>query len=765
MKVPLITAAILMLLITTHVAAQQPSPTPPKGTTAQDDVLRVTTNLVQVDAVVTDKEGNHVTDLSPEDFEISEDKHKQQITNFSYVTLGPPVTVSQPTDASSSSTKSGTSSTKSGVPVAAAPLRAEQVHRTIALVVDDLGLSFESIVSVRDALKKFVNEQMQPNDLVAVLRTSKGIGSLQQFTSDKRQLLAAIDNINWYPSGRGGLSPNAQLDTQQSEDATQGAQIVNEMEDMRAALYSVGTLDTLGGILRGLNELPGRKAIMLYAESFKLFSSQGRNVTLLQRLQRLADQANQASTVIYTIDASGVNPLDMTASDRVSGIAYTFDKSTIQAVGSGGPGQVVVPIRNTPPRARIDSPRTLSAQAEGDSAAAFRRLEGLMQEKENQRYEAQSVLSFLAEETGGIFTKNSNNLSLGTQRMLEDQRGYYLIGYKPTDSVIDPATGRRRYRDVTIKVKRSGLRVRSRTGFYGVNVEAAHTAPRTRDQQLAAALTSPFAASAIGLRVTPSFGNDPTAGSYVRALVHVAARDLTFKDQVDGSHRAVIDVVAVNFGDGGRVVDQFSDTQTIDVKGDAYQQALQDGLVFILNVPTKQPGAYQLRVAVRDATSERVGSAYEFVQVPDLNKNQLALSGLFVSGSKQKPATGGQAVETKVEEPDQLAGPAVRRLRQGMILSYAYTIYKAQLDQTGRPQLQTQMRLFREGKEVFTGKLLPFNVGQQTDMKHLDAGGRLLVGGNLVPGEYILQVTVTDALAKNKRQGTATQWIDFEIVK
>jgi hypothetical protein len=112
-----------------------------------------------------------------------------------------------------------------------------------------------------------------------------------------------------------------------------------------------------------------------------------------------------------------------------------------------------------------------------------------------------------------------------------------------------------------------------------------------------------------------------------------------------------------------------------------------------------------------------------------------------------------------------LAGPAVRRLRQGMILTYSYIIYNAQLDGAGRPQLQTQMRLFREGKEVFTGKLSPLNADKQTDMKRLDAGGRLLVGGNLVPGEYVLQVTVTDALAKNKRYSTSTQWIDFEIIK
>jgi hypothetical protein len=100
-----------------------------------------------------------------------------------------------------------------------------------------------------------------------------------------------------------------------------------------------------------------------------------------------------------------------------------------------------------------------------------------------------------------------------------------------------------------------------------------------------------------------------------------------------------------------------------------------------------------------------------------------------------------------------------------MILNYSYIIYDAQLDGTGHPQLQTQMRLFREGKETFAGKLQPFNAGQQTDMKRLDAGGRLLVGGNLEPGEYVLEVTVTDSLAKKKRQSTATQWIGFEIVR
>ena len=74
----------------------------------------------------------------------------------------------------------------------------------MALVVDDLGLSFESAYYVRRALKKFLDQQMQPDDLVAIMRTGGGIGALQQFTSDKRQLYAAVEKVKWNPSGRGG---------------------------------------------------------------------------------------------------------------------------------------------------------------------------------------------------------------------------------------------------------------------------------------------------------------------------------------------------------------------------------------------------------------------------------------------------------------------------------------------------------------------------------------------------------------------------------
>jgi hypothetical protein len=101
-----------------------------------------------------------------------------------------------------------------------------------------------------------------------------------------------------------------------------------------------------------------------------------------------------------------------------------------------------------------------------------------------------------------------------------------------------------------------------------------------------------------------------------------------------------------------------------------------------------------------------------------------------------------------------------------MLVQYAFAIYNARLDPASRrPQLQTQMRLFRNGQQIFAGQVLPYTPGQQVaDLKRLGVGGAVQLGKEMSPGEYVLQVIVTDALAKENHR-IATQWIDFEVVK
>ena len=100
-----------------------------------------------------------------------------------------------------------------------------------------------------------------------------------------------------------------------------------------------------------------------------------------------------------------------------------------------------------------------------------------------------------------------------------------------------------------------------------------------------------------------------------------------------------------------------------------------------------------------------------------------------------------------------------------MELNYGFAIYNATIDRaTGKPQLAAQVRLLRDGQAVYTGKPEPIPLNAKTDWRQIIAGGMLKLGSDVAPGEYVLQVIITDRLAKEK-YSNATQWIDFEIVK
>jgi hypothetical protein len=137
-----------------------------------------------------------------------------------------------------------------------------------------------------------------------------------------------------------------------------------------------------------------------------------------------------------------------------------------------------------------------------------------------------------------------------------------------------------------------------------------------------------------------------------------------------------------------------------------------------------------------------------------------------VGSSPPAGRRGGAASLSSAEEGRAAEnGPAVRRFRRGASLDYGFYVYGARLDApTQRPRLTTELRLFRDGRPVFTGKPLPFDAAGQADPKRLVAGGSFRLGTDLAPGDYVLQIVVTDLLAEEPRR-TASSWIDFEIVE
>ncbi len=711
----------------------QPSPQQPEpqqsSRSGDDDVVRITTNLVQVDAVVTDKNGKLITDLRPEEVQIFEDGHQQKITNFSFIHVESSTPPTSPADKTT--------------PQLPGKLRPEDVRRTIALVVDDLGLSFQSTYYTRRALKKFVDEQMQPGDLVAIIRTSGGIGALQQFTSDKRQLYAAIDRVKWTVNGRSTIGAFAPMESNAPSDASfkaanaKAQEANDELNQFREDVFAVGTLGAVGYVVKGMRDLPGRKSILLVSDGFKIYSAgdPDRNYRTLLALRRLIDQANRATVVIYTMNATGLQVMGLTAADSTAG------------------------------KSSDDVEKELT-------------------DRRTSAFESQDGLNYLARETGGIAIRNTNDLSGGIRRVLEDQKSYYLIGFRPDESTFELRSGQRMFHKLSLKITRSGkFNVRMRNGFYGITEEDEKNLATTPRQQLMKALTSPFGSSGVHLRLTTLFANDSRVGSYMRSLLHINANDLTFTDLPDGMHTATFDVVAITFGDNGAVVDQVGQSFTLRISGADYARLRRDGFVFFLTVPIKKAGAYQLRAAIRDHGSDHLGSAGQFIDVPDIKKNRLVISGILVNAvdpeTANNPAAPGDVV-TNQPTPPPPAGEgaakkdldttlsvraATRLLKRGQILQYSVIIYNARLDKvTAKPQVRTQMRLFRDGQLVFTGKESSLGDVNQPDLKRITVVGGVRLGADLIPGEYVLQITATDPLADEKHRVT-TQWIDFEIIR
>src|SRR5262249_2955509 len=205
---------------------------------------------------------------------------------------------------------------------------------------------------------------------------------------------------------------------------------------------------------------------------------------VLDSLHRLVDAANRASVVIYTLDARGLVYTGLTAADNTSG------RSADQ-------------------------------------------VESELSDRRNKLFDTQDGLHYLATPTGGNAIINNNDLSGGIRKILDDQ-SYYLIGYIPNDETFDPRT--RRFNKLTVKVKRPGLKVRYRSGFFGVSDEkmdsVAAAGPTGRDK-LFNALTSPFAVNQVPLRMNALFNAAPDGSMFVRSLLHIDLHQIKFEDQPD----------------------------------------------------------------------------------------------------------------------------------------------------------------------------------------------------------------------------------------
>jgi hypothetical protein len=105
---------------------------------------------------------------------------------------------------------------------------------------------------------------------------------------------------------------------------------------------------------------------------------------------------------------------------------------------------------------------------------------------------------------------------------------------------------------------------------------------------------------------------------------------------------------------------------------------------------------------------------------------------------------------------------SLRRFKRGTVLRYGFDVYNARLDAQKKPNLTVKVRIFREGKLLLDGKPTLLETAGQTDMQRIKYSGALGLTNIMQPGEFILQIVVTDNLAKEKSK-ISTQFVQFEV--
>jgi len=561
---------------------------PQKPAEEQDDVIRVSTELVQTDVMVFDKKGHFVDGLKGDQFALKVDNKPTSISFFERVTSGKENPTRNP-----GATGSGSTSSPGPMIVRG---------RTVIFFVDDLHLAPDSLVRTRKALLEFIERGMSEKDQVAITSSSGQIGFLQQFTDDKvalRTAVARLNNrtntkmdmdsppmseyiaskiregdqqtINYYvkelekqncfrPPGGGGM-----ICMMTPQGMVAAVRMRAQEMTVMAAPDTDNTLIMLEGLMRTAGQLPGRKLVFMISDGFYL---NDRKSGSLGRIKRITDAAGKAGVVIYTLDARGIigDSLDVT--------------------------------NNRP----IDSEGQTAGSTIGEIAAS------------------QDGLNALAGDTGGKAFRNTNApMSEWVDKVLDETANYYLVAWRPDTE--EQKRGKFNHIEASV-IGRPDLTVRLRSAYFksaplpflSVKRKIEKDPTKAREDDMRIVIDAPVSQNQIPTKLGLFLAQMPGVGTQVIASVEINREALSF-DLKDGKQSADLDIGGIFYDDKGKPVNSFVGRLRIfpvpeDAPAEKRKQAI---YAFRAWLP---PGLYQVRVGIRDLNSGRLGSAMQFIQVP-----------------------------------------------------------------------------------------------------------------------------------------------------
>ena len=642
--------------------------------------FKVEVNFVEVGAVVTDEQGRFVSTLGKDDFQILEDGRPQKVAGFSLVNL--PVQRLRPSTVDSQPLEPDVSTNAGGLQ-----------GGLYLIVLDDLHTDLGRTPVVKAAARRFIERDLSDTDLAAVVTTSGRLEAVQDFTSNRRLLLAAVDTFVGQKLRSAVLE---KLDSYRREmdltgqDLGQRGKPVNDSYDVQRGQRARNTLLTLKNLAESLAGVHGRRKALVYI-------SEGIDYTTnnFEKWRELSGNARRGVSIDGDLRDA------ITAASRANVSIYSIDPRGLTNMGDTG-----IEINYIPedPNLRLDSA-------------------GLLEEL---RF-SQESLRVLADETGGIAAVNSNDLAGAFDRVVRDNRSYYMLGYYPANQKRDDG-----FRRIEVRVNRPGLQVRARKGYASPRKDETPAAPRLTkaegSPELADALSRPIQTSGLTLQANAASFKGAAPNTSVVVAMTVDGAGFTFAEK-DGwiEDKLEVSVRAIDPKSTIRGSEHFD--LNIRIRPESRRILIGTGFRVISKIDLP-PGKYRLHIGARESGAGAVGTIFTDVEVPDLATPALSMSTLMLTSVDTGGMPTGRGEQLRDRLP--IVPSTVREFRSSDELTVFAEVYDNEaakphtIDITASILTNDRKAVFRHQEQrsssELRGKAGLFAYGSSIPLKELQPG-------------------------------------------
>ena len=469
---------------------------------AQSDyVFRAKTEIVLVNVTVRDKDGNFVRNLKAEDFTVLEDNKPQKVLSFDLENTDAVAT----TDVAQVKVLGNTVAAAPTPDKPATPSASFKDRRMVILFFDLSSMEPEEVERATVSAENYVDKQMAPADLVAIVSLGNSLNVDQDFTADKAQLKKVLQAFN---SGNGQGFEQGSTGTTEGTADTGGS---FSADDTEFNIFNTDRrLQALRTVAKQLEHIDQKKSLIYFSNGMTRTGIENQS-----ELRAATNAAVRANMAIYTMDIRG-----------------------LQAIVPGGEAQ--------------------SASLRGVSAYSGQS----MQNAFDSNFSSQETLVTLAGDTGGRAYLDSNDLGKIYKGVQNDTSTYYMLGYHSTNPARDG-----RYRHITVKLKQPGMKVEYRKGYYAPS-DYKHSNDEDRERQLDEELASDLPSTDLHVYFTASYfrvGDDKFS---IPVSLVVPGSEIPFAQKSD-QDKATLDIIGVITDEKKRPITDIRDTVKLALNANA----------------------------------------------------------------------------------------------------------------------------------------------------------------------------------------------------